>query len=272
MSASLAAELQACIAGLAPQDRPLVIALSGGVDSAVVAQAAALSGRVVIAATARGPSVSAVEQQDAQRLAEAIGLEHHWIEPGEVQSAAYQRNDARRCYYCKSHLYASLTARYPEHLVLSGTNHDDLGDYRPGLQAAREADVRAPLAELGLGKAAVRELAAHWQLAVADKPASPCLASRIAFGVPVTAERLRQVEQAEQWLRTAGWREFRVRVHADELARVELPADALAELVSSGQHQALVEHFKRIGFRFVTLDLEGFRSGSLNPVYSIAPR
>ncbi len=149
------------------------VALSGGVDSAVVAKAAALSGCPAVAATATSASVSAVERSDASQLAAHIGLAHHWIEPNELDDPAYQRNDLRRCYYCKSRLYSAIAQRFPQHRILSGTNHDDLGDYRPGLEAASESGVQAPLAELSIGKKQVRQLAHYWRLDVADKPASP---------------------------------------------------------------------------------------------------
>lgn len=250
-------------------DRPYAVALSGGVDSAVVAQAAALSGCPAIAVTARSDSVSAVERRDASELASALGIEHHWVEPHELSEPAYQQNDVRRCYFCKSRLYAAISASFPQHQILSGTNHDDLGDYRPGLEAAAEASVQAPLAELSIGKDQVRQLARYWQLEVADKPASPCLASRIAYGVAVTTERLQRIERAEQLLRDLGWGEFRVRLHADEVARLEVPASSIERLASPDTRTRIVRELKQLGFRYVTLDLEGFRSGSLNPVFQI---
>jgi uncharacterized protein len=250
-------------------NRPYVVALSGGVDSAVVSKAAALSGCPAVAATAHSASVSAVEQRDASDLAAAIGIEHYWVEPHELSDPAYQQNDLRRCYFCKTRLYGAIAARFPQHLILSGTNHDDLGDYRPGLQAAAESRVQAPLAELGIGKSQVRQLARHWQLQVADKPASPCLASRIAYGVAVTAERLQRIELAEQLLRDLGWGEFRVRLHADEVARLEVPAASIEQLAAVDIRTQVVQGLKQLGFRYVTLDLEGFRSGSLNPVFQI---
>ncbi len=254
------------------RSRRVVVALSGGVDSAVVAKAAALSQCVAIAATARSPSVSELEQHDALQLAQSIGIEHRWVEPNELSNADYQRNDQRRCYFCKSTLYAAIAEHFPNYLMLSGTNWDDLGDYRPGLQAADEAQVRAPLAELKFDKAMVRQLARHWQLTVAEKPASPCLASRIAYGVAVTAERLERIEKAERFLREMGWREFRVRLHADEMARIEVPTHSLVLLLAADVRLQIVQELKRIGFRYVTLDLEGFRSGSLNAVFQISPR
>ncbi len=275
LSEQVAAEQQLAerlLAWFSPPDiaaRDIVVALSGGVDSAVVAKAASLSGCLAVAATARSASVSELEQVDARHLADAIAIEHHWIEPNELLDADYQQNNVRRCYFCKSRLYAAINERFPQHLILSGTNFDDLGDYRPGLQAADEARVRAPLAELQIGKKMVRALARNWRLMVADKPASPCLASRIAHGVSVTPERLQRIEQAEKLLRELGYVEFRVRLHADEVARIEVPADSLAALLSPETRVNIVAEFKRIGFRFVTLDLEGFRSGSLNPVFQI---
>ena len=152
---------------------------------------------------------------------------------------------------------------------MTGTNADDLHDYRPGLVAAAEYQVRAPLTELGFGKSIVRGLAQFWNLPIADKPASPCLASRIAYGVEVTSERLAMIEQAEQWLRSHGLIEFRVRLHAGELARIEVPVEAISRLASDPLRVALLAQLKSLGFRFVTLDISGFASGSLNQLIQI---
>ncbi len=249
-----------------------VVALSGGVDSAVVAQALAIAGVDAVAATARSSSVAAVELNDAIQVINQIGLVHHFVEPNETADPSYQQNSQRRCYFCKSMLYATVATAFPSRVILSGTNLDDLSDYRPGLDAAKEAGVRAPLAELSIGKQQVRQLARFWNLQIADKPASPCLASRIAYGVPVTPERLYRIEQAEECLRELGLQEFRVRLHADEVARIEVPAEHIERLAAPATRSALVDGFKQLGFRYVTLDLEGFRSGSLNPVFHIAPR
>lgn len=246
------------------------VALSGGVDSAVVATAARSVDPQTLAVTARSPSVAQQELRDASQLAAQIGVRHEFVEPQELDDSAYQRNDARRCYFCKSRLYAAIAAGYPERIILSGTNFDDLGDYRPGLQAAAEAQVRAPLAELRINKAQVRQLAQHWGLHLADKPASPCLASRIAHGVPVTETRLQRIERAEQWLRGLGLLEFRVRLHADDAARIEVPLADLPALLAPPTRESLVAAFKELGFRYVTVDLEGFRSGSLNPLFHIS--
>lgn len=267
--AQLAERLLAWFVAHRQPDGPYAVALSGGVDSAVVAKGAALSGCPAVAVTATSASVSAVERSDASQLAAQMELAHHWIEPNELDDPAYQQNDLRRCYFCKSRLYSSIAQRFPQHQILSGTNRDDLGDYRPGLEAASEAGVHAPLAELGIGKKQVRQLAHYWQLEVADKPASPCLASRIAYGVSVTPERLQRIERAEQLLRELGWDEFRVRLHADEVARLEVPPNSIAQLAAVDVRTRLVAQLKQLGFRYVTLDLEGFRSGSLNPVFQI---
>lgn len=258
--------------------RSCIVAFSGGVDSAVVAYAACrVLGSQALAVTAVSPSLAEGELAAAERLAGQIGIPHRSLRTGEWQRPEYIRNGPDRCYHCKSELYAvldQLAAELAADVVLSGANADDLGDYRPGLQAAREHRVRSPLAECGLTKADVRELARHWQLAVWDKPAMPCLSSRVAYGEPVTPERLRMIDLAEQYLRQRGWREVRVRYHGGDLARLEVPAQRLAELCDDQARRELVEHFQRLGFRFVTLDLEGFRSGSLNvlvPVEQLLP-
>ncbi len=253
-------------------DLAYAVALSGGVDSAVVAKAASLSQSDVFAVTARSASVSAAEIRDASSLAKDIGIRHAFVEPRELESADYQKNDTRRCYFCKTHLYAAICQQFPGRTVVSGTNADDLHDYRPGLQAAEEAEVRAPLAELNIDKRAIRGLAQHWMLHVADKPASPCLASRIAHGVAVTPARLQRIEQAEMILRELGLVEFRVRLHEGELARIEVPSDQIAMLSAENTRRHVIDGFKRLGFRYVTLDLEGFRSGSLNPVFQIVTK
>ncbi len=254
--------------------RQFVVALSGGVDSAVVAKAAALAAAQfewidAVLVTGDSPSLARQELSDAVAVAARIELPHVVVETAETRDAAYKVNDARRCYHCKSHLFTVLEARYPAAVIVTGTNADDLQDYRPGLQAAAEHRVRAPLAELGFGKAEVRALASYWGLPIADKPASPCLASRIAYGVEVTSERLEMVERAERWLREHGLSELRVRLHTGELARIEVPLKDLTMITTEPVRGELLADFKSIGFRFVTLDLAGFASGSLNQLIQL---
>lgn len=247
-----------------------VVALSGGVDSAVVAKAASLATQVqVVLATGESPSLARQELRDAASMAARIELPHVTIATGETHNRDYRLNDARRCYHCKTHLFEALKREYPGATIVTGTNADDLQDYRPGLEAAAEHQVRAPLAELGFGKSIVRQLAQFWNLPIADKPASPCLASRIAYGVEVTSKRLAMIEQAEQWLRGHGMVEFRVRLHAGELARIEVPIEAISRLASDPLRVELLAQLKSLGFRFVTLDISGFTSGSLNQLIQI---
>jgi uncharacterized protein len=249
------------------------VAFSGGIDSTVVAKAAylALGGRAV-AVTADSASVPRREVEEARRLAAGIGIRHVVIRTDEFADPDYVRNDGSRCYHCKSELYDRIDDLLPElgaAFICSGANLDDQGDYRPGLKAAAEHAVRHPLQEAGFTKADVRALARAWGLPTWDKPASPCLSSRLAPGVQVTPERTARVEAAEEYLRSLGYRDCRVRLHEGELARVEVPADGLARLADPAVREALARRLKELGFRYVTLDLEGFRSGSLNELVSL---
>lgn len=247
-----------------------IIALSGGVDSCVVAYAAFSSGQSCLAVTSDSPSVPRDDIAAACLLAIQIGFEHQLLSTQETQDADYIRNDRQRCYHCKTHLYTTIESAFPNGTIVNGTNYDDLGDYRPGLNAAQENRVRSPLVELKIGKRDVRRLAKHWGLPTHDKPASPCLASRIAYGVPVTHERLAMIERAENELRKLGLQELRVRLHPDQLARIEVPVDYLAKLVEDPTREQLVKAFRDIGFQFITLDIAGFESGSLNRLVQIA--
>lgn len=247
----------------------VAVAFSGGVDSAVVAKAAALAcGENAVAVTALSPSLASGEREAASRLAAEIGIRHRFIETDEFTNPAYRRNGPDRCYFCKHTLYTHLAELLPElgvDVIANGANTDDRGDYRPGMTAARQHAVRSPLIEAGLNKAAVRELARHWKLPVWDKPATPCLSSRLAYGVEVTEERLRRVDRAEQFLREEfGLREFRVRLEAGELARIEVPPADMPPLLQPAARSRISAVLHELGFRYVTLDLEGFRSGSLN--------
>lgn len=244
------------------------VAFSGGIDSTVVARAAAEAlGERAVAITADSPSVPRAELAEARRIAAIIGIRHVVTTTHEFDNPDYLKNDGTRCYHCKSELYTTLERRLPElgvSVMLSGANLDDQGDYRPGLAAAAEHAVRHPLQEAGFTKADVRALARDWGLPTWDKPAAPCLSSRLAPGLPVTAERLGRVEAAEAYLRSLGLRECRVRYHEGDLARIEVPGCEVARLAEDAVRAKLVHELHRLGFKFVTLDLEGFRSGSLN--------
>jgi pyridinium-3,5-biscarboxylic acid mononucleotide sulfurtransferase len=251
----------------------VAVAFSGGIDSTVVAQAAyeALSDRA-IAITAVSESLATGEIEEAQSLAQRIGIAHRVIRTEEFTNPAYVRNLSDRCYFCKSELYDCLRKMLPElgvNVIVSGANTDDVGDYRPGMRAASEYSVRHPLQECGLSKADVRALAQAWGLPTWDKPATPCLSSRIAYGEVVTAERVRMIDQAEQWLRQRGLRILRVRYHKGDLARIEVSLDDLPRLVELQLRRELVKTFHELGFNFITLDLDGFRSGSLNSIIPV---
>jgi pyridinium-3,5-biscarboxylic acid mononucleotide sulfurtransferase len=248
----------------------VVVAFSGGVDSAVVAKGAFEAlGDNAIAVTADSPSVARRELADARRIAMHIGIAHRVIATDEFANADYARNDGSRCYYCKDEVYGRIASQ-SDGLVVSGANVDDAGDYRPGLTAAAEHGVRHPLQEAGLTKTEVRELARHWGLDVWDKPASPCLSSRIAPGVAATPERTARIEAAETLLHEMGLRECRVRLHEGELARIEVPLSEVAEIAAA--RDTINKKLRELGFRYVTLDLGGFRSGSLNELVTLETR
>jgi uncharacterized protein len=262
----LLAVLRTCADGVA-------VAFSGGIDSTVVAKAARLAlGDRAVAVTADSPSVARSELEDTRRLAALIGIRHEVIRTEEFDNPDYQRNDGSRCYYCKSELYDQILERLPAlgvAVICSGANLDDLGDYRPGLTAAAERYVRHPLQEAGFTKADVRSLAKAWDLPTWDKPASPCLSSRLAPGLTVTAERTGRIESAEAYLKQLGLRDCRVRLHEGELARIEVPVADVARLALAEVRGDLARRFRELGFKFVTLDLEGFRSGSLNELVGL---
>jgi uncharacterized protein len=248
----------------------VAVAYSGGVDSAVVAQAAFLAlGDAAIAVTAVSDSLAEGEVEEAEALAKQIGIKHRVIRTDEFADPNYLKNNTDRCYFCKSELYGRLSGLLGElnsEVIVSGANLDDSGDHRPGMRAAGENEVRHPLQECGLAKTDVRDLAKAWGLPTWDKPATPCLSSRIAYGENVTPERVRMIDQAEQWLRKRGLRTLRVRYHKGDMARIEVPADDLVGLVDPAVRAELVKALRGLGFKYVTLDLEGFRSGSLNAV------
>ena len=249
------------------------VAFSGGVDSAVVAKAAAIAlGDRAVAVTGTSASLASGELESATDLARLIGIRHEIVSTEELASPDYARNAPDRCYHCKTELYTQLDKLLPRlgvQAIINGANADDLGDYRPGMKAASEHQIHSPLAECRITKAEVRQLAATWELPVWDKPATPCLSSRIAYGEAVTPERLAMIDRAEQFLRARGLVNLRVRYHKGDLARIEVPADDLPQLCDPGTRRELTAELRRLGFKFVTLDLEGFRSGSLNQLVQI---
>lgn len=243
-----------------------LVAYSGGVDSALLAAAAhEMLGDRVVAVTAVSPSLARRERVAAADLARRSGWGHLEVETAELDRPEYVRNDPDRCYWCKTELFEVLEplARERGATVLVGTNADDLSDHRPGTRAARENLARAPLAEVGLTKAEVRTLSRMRGLPTAEKPASPCLASRFAYGVEVTREGLERIDAAEDIVRGLGFGELRVRDHGD-LARIEVPADRIDEVVAARERVAAA--LKELGFVYVTVDLAGFRSGAMNEV------
>lgn len=250
------------------------VAFSAGVDSTVVAKAAQLAlGDEAVAVTGVGPALAEGELEEAERLAALIGIRHEVVATDEINTPGYIANAPDRCFHCKTELYTHVE-RVAQQLSLktlaNGANTDDQGDYRPGMQAAADFQVRSPLVECGLGKQQVRELAAFWDLPIWDKPAAPCLASRVAYGQEVTPERLRMIDAAERRLRELGIRELRVRYHEGDLARIEAPVEWLPRLVEDGTRQAIVADLKSLGFKSVTFDLAGFQSGSFNQVLDAA--
>lgn len=244
----------------------VVVAMSGGVDSALLAKVAhEVLGARALAVTADSPSLPRRELRQAEELARLAGIQHLVIKTNEVQDPRYAANPGNRCYFCKTELFTQLRALAVEHgldWVAYGENLDDLGDHRPGAQAALEQGVRAPLKEAGLTKADIRALARHYALPVWDKPAFACLGSRVPYGTAITPEKLAQVEAAEEVLWAIGLRQYRVRHHGD-LARIEVAPADMPLLVAQA---AAVAHAIRAaaGFRHVTLDLAGYRRGSLN--------
>jgi len=248
---------------------PCAVAFSGGGDSAVVAMAAFLAhGQNAIAVTAISPSLAQSDRDFAATEARAIGIPHIELETREFDRPEYRRNSGDRCFFCKDTLYSTTQAllqSLPAQIIVNGANQDDLGDHRPGMQAALQYRVKSPLIEEGLGKQQVRAIAAFWNLQARDKPAAPCLASRIAYGVEVTPERVARIEQAEAFLKNLlACDELRVRLEQAELARIELPLDHISQLMNNPLRQTVAQHLRNLGFRSVTIDLEGFRSGNLN--------
>ena len=250
-----------------PFDSALV-AFSGGLDSSVVARAAQRAlGANALAVTACSPSSSTQEREESAKIAQEIGIRHILVESDEFDDPLYLRNDRDRCYYCKKNRFASLVRFANEQnfqVVLDGTNADDQFDFRPGQRAVDELGVRSPLAELGIKKEDARKLAKKWKLSVWNKPAAPCLSTRVPYDQPLTASLLRRIEAAEVFLRTFGFSPLRVRVQGETTARIEVPVDQLAKLLEPSVRESLIEKFQSLEFRTISVDLQGFRSGSLN--------
>jgi uncharacterized protein len=245
----------------------VVVAFSGGVDSSLLAQAAYLAlGERALAVTAVSPSLPQAELDDAIEVAKRIGIRHELIHTDEMDNPNYVANPSNRCYFCKSELFVKLNPlaaeRGYQHVVY-GAMLDDRGDHRPGAQAARDYAVRAPLDEADLSKDEIRELSQRWGLPTWNKPSFACLSSRFPYGQVITAEKLHTVEQGEQFLRDHGIRVFRVR-HHDTIARIEVMPEDMPRLLQEPVRTDLVAHFKKLGYAYVTLDLAGFRSGSMN--------
>jgi len=247
----------------------VVVAFSGGVDSAFLAAVATdVLGDRALSVTADSPSYPLRHRELAVRIARDFSLHHEFVATSEMASPEYTANPSNRCYYCKQELFGRLTALARDRgfaAVVDGNNADDRGDYRPGREAAREHGVLSPLDEAGLTKIEIRQLSRRLDLPTWDEPASACLSSRIPYGAEVTVEKLRMVEQAEDVLHSLGFRHCRVRHHGD-VARIELGAEDMARALGGEVRAAIVRDLKRIGYRYISLDLQGYRTGSLNEV------
>ncbi|MGQ9869952.1 ATP-dependent sacrificial sulfur transferase LarE [Leptodesmis sp.] len=261
-------QLEQLRALFAEMDRAL-IAYSGGIDSTLVAKVAwDMLGDRALAVTAVSPSLLPEDLEEACIQAQAIGIAHELVETHELENPNYAANPTNRCYFCKSELHdtlkpLALERGYP--YVVDGVNADDLTDYRPGIQAAKERGARSPLAEVGISKLEVREMAKYLGLSCWDKPAQPCLSSRFPYGEAITMAKLQRVGRAEAYLRKLGLKTLRVRSEGDT-ARIELPPEQIKEFILTIDLPQLVAQFQSLGFLYVTLDLEGFRSGKLNQV------
>jgi pyridinium-3,5-biscarboxylic acid mononucleotide sulfurtransferase len=253
----------------------VLVAFSGGVDSTFLAVTAhEVLGEKTLAVFAFSPVAPPLEKEEAESLACQAGLRFRIIESSEMDNPDFVANTPERCYHCKTELFTELkpiAATEGLAWIADGTNADDLTDYRPGRKACAEAGVRSPLLEAGLTKAEIRQLSRQMRLPTWDRPASPCLASRIPYGTPVTKETLYKVAEGEKYLRGLGFRQLRLRHHGD-IARIEVDEKDLAVIMKADIRQGIVVHLKKLGYKYVALDLAGFRSGSLNEVLDLGKR
>lgn len=265
--ANAAEEKELNLRSLMREMKKVLVAYSGGVDSAYLALIAKQElGENALCILGISPSVSQIQREEAEEIARRFNLNFQQIRTDELENPNYQLNSSNRCYFCKTELYGKLSdIAEKNHIkfIIDGTNFDDLGDYRPGRQAAQENLVRSPLIEVGLTKKEIRILSFRQNLPTWDKPSGPCLSSRIVYGIPVTIERLSKIERGETILRKLGFKEFRVRFH-DDLARIEIAPAELEKALNIEIAENLAKEFKSLGFRYVTLDLQGYRSGALN--------
>jgi len=250
----------------------VIVAFSGGTDSAYLAWAAhRVLGAGALAMTADSASLPESHKRDAEAFVQRFGIAHEYIQTHEFDNPEYVRNDPNRCFHCKDELFTCLDRVAAERgfrHIIYGVNLDDLGDYRPGQNAARQHQVAAPLADAGLSKAEIRELSRVADLPTWDRPASACLSSRIPYGTPVTLQNVKTVEVGEEEIKALGFRQFRVRFHG-EVVRIEIAPDELARALTLEMAHQFTAIFKGLGFRYVTLDLEGYRQGSLNEVLNL---
>lgn len=252
----------------------IFVAYSGGVDSTFLLKVAVdVLGERALGVTARSDSYPARELAEAQSLAQQIGAQHLVVETHETESEDYLANPANRCYYCKAELWDELAPIASERgfaVIADGFNADDAGDVRPGAKASRERGVRSPLLEVGLTKSEIRALSREMGLVTWDKPAMACLSSRVPYGERITQEKLERIDRAEELIRDLGFRQVRVR-HHEGIARIELPQEDAARFFAEGLGPPISRRFKELGFEYVTLDLEGYRMGSLNEALKLRP-